>query len=100
MDISAFKLSRHAIDRALDMGIDAGMIRECLTNPTVVVQSTAHPGFTNYRRGKITCGVANDDMTVCTVLWTHPSDWKRDLKKGAYADGRECRRNLKAGAKQ
>lgn len=89
MDISDFKLSRHAIDRALDMGIDAAMIRECLTNPTATQPSRKYPGTTNYRRGQITCGVSEENRVV-TIVWSRQRGWRKDLSIGAY-DGREYR---------
>jgi hypothetical protein len=90
MQIKDFTLSKHAIERILDMGIDPSMIRECLTNPTTVQPSRLNPGHQNLRRGQITCGVAPDN-TVVTVVWSKQSGWRKDLlDRGSYG-GREYR---------
>lgn len=88
MKIGDFTLTRHAIDRALDMGVDGAEIRRCLENPDKIRDSFHHEGQ-NYSAGRITCGVKGDH--VITIVWSTNRGWAKDcLKLPAYA-GREYR---------
>lgn len=84
--IGDFRLSQHAIERALDMALDPQEIRECLLRPRDTAPSASHPGHQNYRLGRITCGVDPTTNTVVTIVWSSREDWKADLVDiGTYA---------------
>lgn len=90
MNINDFVITKHVLERALDMGVTGDEIRKCLENPKTVVPSAAYPGRFNFDRGRITCVVNREDMAVLTVLWANDRLWKKDLRAGTYG-GRELR---------
>lgn len=89
MDIKNYHLTRHAIDRALDMGVTAQEIRECLMRPAKTKRSGKYPGCTNYLLGRIVCAV-DPDKNVTTILWASAVYWKADLEIAPF-EGREFR---------
>lgn len=86
--IGEFKLTKHAVERALDMGVDPEEIRQCLLNPETVASSHHHRGE-NYRRGRIACAVRNNH--VITIVWSSPEQWQRDIESAGEYDGRQYR---------
>lgn len=86
--IGDFKLTKHAVERALDMGIDPEEIRQCLLHPETVTPSRRHHGD-NYRRGRITCAVR--DNHVITIVWSSQEQWRRDIESAGEYGGREYR---------
>lgn len=84
--------SRHAVSRALDMGVDSLEISSALFSPDGVFWSAKHESWT-FVSGRVACGVfiEGDGLaTVLTVLWRSREDWKKDLDRGVYG-GREPR---------
>lgn len=75
-------VSRHAIDRALDMGITGEEIRDCLSDPQDIYKSKKYPDTLNYKHNRIVLAIR--DNTVVTVGWSTPDLWCEDLKKGIY----------------
>lgn len=89
MQIEEFRLTKHAIDRALDMGIDGEAIRQCLIHPEWVSNSRKYHGRKNYRFGDVVCTVAKD-KSVVTVQWATHEAWRDDMAYGEYG-GRSLR---------
>lgn len=84
--------SRHAVSRALDMGVDSLELSAALFHPEGVFWSVKHESWT-FVSGRVACGVYVDSdglATVLTALWRSREDWKRDLDRGTYG-GREVR---------
>lgn len=81
-----FVMTRHAVDRALDMALDPDEIRDAITRPRYehYDHKTESDMFT---RGRVTAciryraGVAH----VTTFLWARASDWARDNDYGEYS---------------
>lgn len=89
MIIDDFHITKHAISRALDMGVSADEVRRCLLHPETMVKSQRHPGH-NYRAGRITCAVSPGKQ-VLTVVWSSPDGWREDLEGAAVYGGRAYR---------
>ena len=83
-----FDLSKHAIDRALDMGVSGEEIRQCLMHPEIVQTSQKYENTLNYQAGRIVCAVR--DNTVVTVGWSTRELWCEDMARGEYG-GRALR---------
>ena len=92
MDIGKFVMSQHAIQRALDMGIDGDAIRNCLLRPEDVRPQYSYQGRDCYDWGVITCVVDRPSNTVVTVLWRTPELWEQDISKAGEYAGRKLRR--------
>jgi hypothetical protein len=90
MSITDFTISRHAAARALDMGVTAAEIKECLERPEGVQRSKKYPGRRNFNHGRIICTVAAD-MAVATIQWRTDELWAADLAEGPPCPGREYR---------
>lgn len=87
----AYKFSRHAIERALDMDIDPAQIRQALEHPENVGHSPTY-GTTNYHFGDITLAVVEGAVCLIqTILWRTDELWRRDLSRGGYG-GRTLRK--------
>lgn len=76
-------ISKHALDRALDMGVSGEEIRQCLFHPERVISSHKYPGTENYQAGRIVLAVRDD--TVVTVSWSSHDLWREDMARGEYA---------------
>lgn len=77
-----FTLTRHAIDRALDMAVTGEEIRNCILHPETVYRSRKYENTTNYRCGRIILAVR--DSAVVTVGWSTKELWCEDLDRGEY----------------
>lgn len=72
-----FTMSRHAMNRALEMDLDGADIRAAITNPRYV--GTAPEGREYRTRGKVTAVVTQTvPMTVVTLLWATVNAWQND----------------------
>ncbi len=99
-----FAMSKHALDRAVDMAVEGHEIRAAMLRPRHVHQL---PGYTAYyTHGRITLVVATDNWVVKTILWATANAWIEDRQYGEY-DGRSgdadmagVRRAVKARKKQ
>ena len=85
-----FAMSKHALQRALDMALSPDEIRAAVLRPRSShwADRTQSEWRTN---GRVTaCVCVSDDgvLVVKTFLWARASDWAADAKHGAYA-GRE-----------
>lgn len=87
--IENFVVSRHAVDRALDMGVKGEEIRQCLLHPDRVVRSRRYPARKNYRRGRVMCAV--EGHRVVTVVWSSVDGWREDLEGNPEYNGRSYR---------
>lgn len=85
MHIGLFTFCRHALQRALDMGIDGDELRQCLEQPWRVCDSSRGDGRQLYFGDRITC-VVSDVGEVITVLWRTAEGWASDLADGGYGD--------------
>jgi len=85
-----FTMSRHALDRALEMDVAGDEIRECYERPIQIIWSRKYSAFW-YVRGRITLSVTEDRACVITVLWSNERDWRADYARGGDLTGRERR---------
>lgn len=68
--IGDWTLSRHAIERALEMAVDPEEIREALECPDEEpYPSDSYPGKHHLRSGRLMLAVNLDDKTVITIGW-------------------------------
>lgn len=86
-----FHMSRHALQRALDMQLEPDTIRKCLEQPQYVYQCRQRPEYDLYYRGDICCSVARDSGVVATILWRDEKHWAKDLKDRPGYEGRQWR---------
>jgi hypothetical protein len=85
-----FRITSHALGRALDMGIDGALIRAAIEKPKSVGFSHRY-GTTLYDRKDITVAVAEGPVNhIITILWRNDKKWRKDLSRGEYA-GRTLR---------
>lgn len=89
MDVSGFTFTKHAIARALDMGVSGEEIKQCLLYPENIYESHKYLDTMNYRAGRVLIAVR--DSAVVTVGWASNELWDEDLSKGEYG-GRTHRR--------
>jgi hypothetical protein len=83
-------MSKHAVERALEMGVTGGEIRACYDRPTDVIWSQKYAGWW-FIRGRITLSISEDRSCVITVLWSSEHDWRLDYARGGDMTGRERR---------
>lgn len=84
--MSAFEMTKHAIDRALDMALEGAEIRETVTRPRDSYWSDRTQSW-HRTRGRLTACVvvaADGVETVRTFLWSKPSGWVADAELGEY----------------
>jgi hypothetical protein len=87
-DGRAVRFTKHALERMLDMSIDAETVRAALTDPTQF--ETDSRGRARYCHGRVAVVVAHDDrnpggLVVVSVLWRDGKAWLEDLSRGEYA---------------
>lgn len=82
-----FTMSAHAIDRALEMGVDGVEIRAAYDHPTDITWSVKYGAYC-YIRGRITLAVTEDRTRVMTVLWSSEHGWRADYARGGDLAGR------------
>ena len=84
MTVAPFRLSQHAMERALQMGVLGEEIREAFDRP----RSIRPAGMDEYyTRGRVTLVIARTqygELVVKTILWGRPSDWAADKEIGGY----------------
>jgi hypothetical protein len=81
-------MSRHAVERAVDMAITADEIRDAFERPREKHFQERTRSWI-YTRGRVTlCIVINPEPIVTTVLWARTSDWVADRQFGKLV-GRE-----------
>ena len=68
-DIGDWTLTKHAVQRALDMAVDAEELRDILCCPKRTWRSDKYEGCWNLSNGRITLAVDPDTRDVITVLW-------------------------------
>lgn len=90
MNIDDFVISRHAVERILDMRIEPQDVRECLMRPIRVRGQRSYPEHDLYEYGDFACVVHRETKTVVTVVWRTHEAWKADLSAGQYG-GRSVR---------
>lgn len=84
MRISDFTFTRHALDRILDMQVDAETVRGALLGPEYVHPSPSYPHTDLYDYQDITLSVDRAMREVITVLWRWQEGWEADLARGEY----------------
>lgn len=85
-----FHMSKHAMERALEMDVAGEEIRACYDVPSQVIWSQKYSAYW-YQRGRITLSVSADRQTIITVLWASAHDWRADYARGGDLTGRERR---------
>jgi hypothetical protein len=77
--IDDFTMSRHAIQRAVDMALNSHEIKRTLLSPNFIVDSNSYPGCQNYVGDRIVASVATDRKIVTTIVWRgHHGELERD----------------------
>lgn len=96
-----FVMTKHAIERALDMNVEGDEIREAFENPERIYWSPRHDSW-NYQRGRVCLGVkeAEGQHLILTVLWATDEAWVEDADLAPIAPGRELRGVAKVLAAQ
>jgi len=83
-----FQLSKHALDRALDMGLTPEQIRNVVLTPEIRIwsKSEKHGDAWLQRCGDLTAFVldADEGRFVITFVWATDDAWKQDLAIGTY----------------
>lgn len=85
-----FTMSKHAVERALEMNVTGEEIRVCYDRPEDIIWSQKYAGWW-FIRGRITLSVSEDRACVITVLWSNEKDWRADYARGGDLTGRERR---------
>lgn len=95
------EMTKHAIDRALDMAIEGEEIREAFIHPERIYWLPRHEAWT-YQRGRIALGVREEGKThlVLTILWATDEAWVEDAVKAPLMEGRELRGVAKSLAQE
>ena len=95
LDGKAYRVSRHALDRMLDMQVKPDSVRAALTDPSQVLDHASASGTrTAYCHGRIVLILDKDKTTggtvIVTCLWRDSKRWIKDLDRGEY-EGRKMR---------
>jgi hypothetical protein len=85
-----FHMSKHALERALEMGAEGDEIRAAFEYPEDVIWSRKYSSWWLIR-GRITLSVTEDRSCVITVLWSNEHNWRLDYARGGDLTGREHR---------
>lgn len=79
-------MTRHALQRALDMLITPKQIQAVLESPKVL-HSKQDPNKQYWRKGRIVLVVQmGATPSVVTVLWATEKAFERDMKRAPYSD--------------
>jgi hypothetical protein len=85
------EMSRHAIERALDMGLDGATIRAALEKPANVGYSTCfsthlydYKDITVVVAKGVAGGAGRTFNRITTILWRNDKKWRKDLRRGDY----------------
>lgn len=79
-------MTRHALQRALDMRLEPWQIQRALHDPKVIPTDT--PGTEFWRKGRIALVVktTTEPPTVATILWSTERAFQKDMRIAPYAD--------------
>jgi hypothetical protein len=71
MQLDGWEMTRHAIQRALDMAVDAEEIRDAILSPARIDETPNRypPERKLYTKGRLTLCVHVADKAVLTVMW-------------------------------
>lgn len=90
------RLTKHAIERALDMAVPGSEIRDCYQQPTEKKWNPKY-GCSTYSRGRLALSVRFDEDTqedvIVTILWANQEAWEADYKYGSV-EGRAPRSDM------
>lgn len=78
------KMTRHALQRALDMRLEPAQIQSALENPTVI--PSRHAGTEYWQSGSIALAVKTDRgyPAVVTVLWSTEQAFLDDMQVAPF----------------
>ena len=84
-----FQMSRHALQRAVDMAIEPDEIRDAFDRPREKFFSNRTQSWM-FTRGRVTLCLVEEPhgLVVTTILWARTSDWVADRQFGLLP-GRE-----------
>lgn len=92
--MDGWEISKHAIQRALDMALTPDQIRDVLTRPKEKYLSPKYPNSEYFGRDEVTAAVSrpapDGTRIVFTFLWRHRTGWEDDYVFPP-APGREAR---------
>lgn len=96
VDMADVKFSGHAIQRALDMGVEGSEITDALTKAEHAYWSRSHNAWCS-RFGRVAVGFREDNdapgrWIVLTVLWATENDWEKDARRAPLSGGRVVKR--------
>lgn len=82
-------ITKHALQRALDMLITPKQIQAALESPTISYSKTERTKQ-YWRKGRIVLVVQTGTIpSVITVLWATERAFRRDMKRAPYSDRSE-----------
>lgn len=84
-----WRITKHALERALDMQIEGHEICAALDHPDEIAESIKYPGSKHYKLGNIALSISfdKDIPTICTIVWANREAWQADLLR-APCEGR------------
>lgn len=96
VDMKDVTFSKHALQRALDMGVEGHDITAALTKPEYGYWSRKHSGWCA-TSGRVSVAFRADvedegRWVVLTTLWATEEAWEDDAAKAPLPDGRELKR--------
>lgn len=98
IQMRSVELSRHAIDRALDMNVTGEEIRAAIETPSSAYISRKHDAWL-FENGRIGVGLRRhwDDYrrwAVVTVIWATAEGWIADAMVAGMPEGRGLGKTL------
>ena len=87
-----WQISKHALERALDMQLDGRDIFAALDHPDQITDSIKYPNSKHYRHGDFALSISFDYEipVICTIVWATQQAWRDDLSHHTYG-GRTIR---------
>lgn len=90
IDGQKVRLTWHALNRIIEMDIDAAAVRQAVAHPDEIHPSNKYPGRSNYHYADFALGVEHDAETdtliVLTAVWSTQDAWTADLKDRPTGD--------------
>lgn len=97
--MAEFTVTHHALERAIDMGVDGDEIREAFTNPRFKGATGSDRQLRT--RGRISLVVTHDSPpAIITVLWATVNAWQTDFDTTASRERDQTHVNRMRAAKK
>lgn len=94
--MASLRISKHAVERALDMGIEGDEIVGTITKPEYGYWSNKHQAWCA-KRGRVAIGFRAEDhdpnsWVLLTVLWATEDAWEQDAAVAPLSTGRSLKK--------